>query len=1111
MRKKRCIDLTRGQISIFFILSLLFILLITLFLFTLSSLTPEMGLVHKKNLETQFTRQSLESYVEYCIINESIPILKQIGLNGGTLNKTDISRNSKKYNGVNYRKLCVYIEGTKYCVNRILSVKDMEKEISQEILNNIEDCIDFKYFTDKGYKIDLGNKSLDVKITNSGVTYDLFYQIIMKIEEQEINVDKFYTTLEHPIGMAYKLVLDIINQETTKGYFNKDKWIQDNNLLFSIEKNKPYPYIIYSINTKDNFIFNFALETEDKASRVGRNYLYDLEYGCCYIEQNCFKNTEQMTCRQKGGIYDPNINCECKEYFIGTSVNNNLKNCNEKKSGESWCENSDGIGSRDVLYSCHDGEIYIEECRDFKEEICIENIESGLSTATCKINRWNDCTRCNTIECCENDLLRDCIWMEKEYYVLRESDSGQCVPKVAPGFRFWEGVGQEVCNIGTRYALCEGYSCDKSWVEYVSKYCSLMGDCGMNKNYKNILTTSGYFNTDPVHKAIYSDRTRPFISTNKAQETLVFSDEIESIDLIPSLISAWLNYLNDVSRGRKIILDYSFCNLWQQPIENQLCHLCNENDLCSEYKCYSLGQACIYSEINGYPHCDVINENEEDFDIYLTSEYDYEESTINIAGHTLTGFNIIDQIPPYELLNLGIITSKPTKCKITYMPQLKFTETPAIWFGKPEFSKTHDVSFRLPEKIKIPEKLYENLNINSIEELYEIIIKDYDTLKDSFDSGFIDIIKKLNEFLSGKDYLIELLRLSISGIDENKYHLFLRCSDESGKENPEPVFITFRINEDYNDITPASLITSFPINNSRINNETYKLQIFLDKPAECRLSSNDKGYGAMEEDFECETTRMRLSPIGGGSYECNTITNILQPYIRCIDNPPELHQYNFNIELGFNETDINYEINNTNIILLEQMMFNNTVVYMPEPNSLYDINMILPDYYDCRLGFNNFNYDTMYDLHCEEINTSSPYYIYGSNNCSKQFAPGNYTVYVLCVGEVPHNRNINSESFYLEYFLDEGLSIISLFPEYYQVIERNRVELSIIVNRDIIDYGVNCGYSIETNEIYQMYQHGTYQFKRNIYDLESGTYDVTFTCIDNTGKQDSETTTFIII
>lgn len=1112
MEKKRCIVFNRGQISIFFILGILFLLLLLFFFITTELLSPDTVQFHRRNLEVQFDREALDRYVEYCVVNQSEVLLRELGLKGGTLNTTDVDLHSRTYFGTTYRTLCVQVEGAKYCVNRILSLEDMEAEIGDALVNQLDNCIDFEYLKERGYGVIAGEKDMDVNIGADKITFTFNYPLTIQRDDYELQVYEFYVTMDHSMGLVYRLVLDILNHETTEGYFDKDEWMNQNNMLFSIEENKPYPYITYSIDTDDNFKFNFALELEDKASKVGRNFLYDLEYGCCYIEQNCFKNVDEYSCKLYSGSYERFSQCECNDHFAGYIFPySELDDCIGRKNGESWCDIDLGVGGRSTKYSCHNGIIYTEECKDFKEEVCVESIEGGLTQSICKPNRWEDCTRCTSQECCENDLLRDCVWMEGNYSVSSESDTKQCAPKMAPGFRFGDGAGQEVCNLGTKYARCSGYSCDEKWVQHASSFCSQIGDCGINENYLGVVTKSGYLETDPDYSAEYLPLGLLLFTKTREQDLLIFSEERESLDLIPSLISAYLNYLDDVSHGRRIVLDYSFCGLWQAPIGGSQCGLCDVGDGCSEYRCSSLGQDCIYKEENGFPKCEQRTFESNMIDINFTSNYSYNTNTIELAGNILGGYEINGAIPAYELLDFEITTSVPTKCKITYMPELTFTETPAIWFGNPEFSTYHNVSFRLPDEIAVPDKLYENLNISSIEELFNLIVENDDQLQDVFEDEFVEVLQAMSEFMESKDYLISLLNLTIAGIDNNTYYTFIRCSDESGNENEEPMYLKFVIDDAYEDTEAPRLLYTIPQNNSELGREPYNLSIFLDEPAECKYSLVDQGYGVMNNNFDCETSRMQLSSIAGGSYECKTTTNIFEPYIRCIDNPPEVLSYAFNVGEGFNQSPVSYYVNGTHITLMESDMFNNTIVYLSNPDALYKISMILPKFYSCRVGFNGFDYDTMLNLNCNEMNSSSPYYSYGSLNCSKKFISGDYTTYVQCIDEIPQNRNMNDKSFSLVYSLNSDLSIVSFFPSYDELIASSNVALGVVVNRNINDHNVNCGYSLNGgSEIYQMYTQGTYQFKRNLYGLLSGQYDVSFSCIDISGSTAEVSTRFVV-
>lgn len=1137
----------KGQISIYFILGFFFILLVLFFFLSTSLLNPDPRKYHQQNLAIQFDKETLDSYVNFCIQNESSAILGEIGLNGGTLNKSDVEEHSREYYGKKYRLLCVYIEGAEHCINRIITLKEIEDEFSSALVPYMQNCIDFSDLRNKGYNVTTGNLSVSATIGGDTVSVKVDYPIILSKEGFEVKNDEFYYRFNHPIGLAYKLAVDIINHEASYGYFDKDKWMNNFNNLFSINKYAPYPYVIYSIQSPaiqsstiessastdllPSFAFNFAIQTEDKASRAGRNYYYDLEYGCCYISQECFKNSAETICKQKLGSYEHFTKCSCPDTFIppkqiqasSTLQQNSNLDCSNVDDGESWCKNFIGTGGRSIKYSCHNGITYEEPCRDFNEEVCVEYSESGKDMAVCKSNRGEDCTKCTTKECCENDILRDCKWLEASmegaiYYSLFPQDNKKCVPKLAPGFRFWDGAGQEVCNQGTTYQVCNGVTCGNEWVQHVSSYCSMLGDCGYGYNFAGDSTISGFFETDPKYSPKLISPSAPYMTTNMQRETLAASSEQESVNLIPALISAGLNYIDDLGKGKKRVLSYSFCGLWQAPHGGD-CSSCNDEGICSEYKCNSLGQDCVYSEENGVPKCSKKQMQNGEMHIFLeSSQYNYLNSSMEIEGNTIYGFEITDAIPAYEALEFEIRTSSMTKCKITYMPELSFTETPAIWFGDPVYSYTHNVSFRLPDKIHIPEKIYKNLNVSSISDLFNMIISNDEKLK-SLNSEVYGMLSMLYNYSRSREYFIALLNLSVAGIDENKYYTFIRCSDASGKENEEPVFLSFKINDSFNDIRAPRIVYSIPKNNTNVNNDTFFLRIFLDEPSECKYSASDTSFGAMENEFECETSRMKSSSLGGGSYECHANLNIFSPYIRCKDNPPEVNNYMFNLDKGENATPTSYIKNNNDIILTEYNLMSNTTVYLDNDNinsNLYNIAIIIPSNSSCRYGFNGFNYGLMSALDCKQVDRASTYLSYSDVSdddfiCNLSVAAGNYEVYISCSEPEPQNRNINAESIMLNFNHDSGISIVSYFPENEEYFETSIVNLGVVVNKNINENNVNCGYSMNNNgEIYQMAPYGNYQFKYTMYGLTNGTYKAKFTCTDSLGESVSKNTMFFV-
>jgi len=159
------------------------------------------------------------------------------------------------------------------------------------------------------------------------------------------------------------------------------------------------------------------------------------------------------------GVCDPNdgsdIDCGNCDYLLGTrcaavdgfGIRNlglgadhycRTNECVDREgdrriNGESWCAGSgasrgvgvrgvgvsgdgkDPVGSRYFREVCVDGEVNVEPCEDFRNEVCLEgNIESSagdFETAACRVNRWQDCVAQEDEDDCTNIDQRDCIWL----------------------------------------------------------------------------------------------------------------------------------------------------------------------------------------------------------------------------------------------------------------------------------------------------------------------------------------------------------------------------------------------------------------------------------------------------------------------------------------------------------------------------------------------------------------------------------------------------------------------------------------------------------------------------------------------------------------------------
>ncbi|MDO8468015.1 MAG: hypothetical protein Q7S56_03675 [Nanoarchaeota archaeon] len=243
------------------------------------------------------------------------------------------------------------------------------------------------------------------------------------------------------------------------------------------------------------------------------------------------------------------------------------------KNGETWCALNPGTskvtpefkpgnptaenlpGSRYGRLVCYDGEVTVEPCADFRQEVCVQSDIAGFSTAACVVNQWQDCFSQKDQKSCENSARRDCQWVKGvglnqaqgstssaasssgstpaftngsitggAIFGIGGSSSsassgntstgtgGACVPKYAPGFNFWSSTGQatSICSLGStqctvtystdafgKKTVVSGQEClDSSWKNKMNNLCVSLGDCGSSVNYIGV---KGYYDADAFY------------------------------------------------------------------------------------------------------------------------------------------------------------------------------------------------------------------------------------------------------------------------------------------------------------------------------------------------------------------------------------------------------------------------------------------------------------------------------------------------------------------------------------------------------------------------------------------------------------------------------------
>lgn len=200
-----------------------------------------------------------------------------------------------------------------------------------------------------------------------------------------------------------------------------------------------------------------------------------------------------------------------------------------KLHGEAWCgENSvasqkgkNSPGSRYYRFLCYNGEVTVEPCAEFRNEMCVESEVNDFSFAGCVINRWQDCVNQTNKTDCDDSYARDCKWISG-YSILKDENGdalayietptnvktpGSCVPKYAPGFDFWAetGNGAAICSLGTqtcavKYELNFIFGSKKKlaqadWNEKISK---CVENCYCIPGYTNGAAKAKYENNKPA-------------------------------------------------------------------------------------------------------------------------------------------------------------------------------------------------------------------------------------------------------------------------------------------------------------------------------------------------------------------------------------------------------------------------------------------------------------------------------------------------------------------------------------------------------------------------------------------------------------------------------------
>jgi len=293
-----------------------------------------------------------------------------------------------------------------------------------------------------------------------------------------------------------------------------------------------------------------------------------------------------------------------------------------------------------------------------------------------------------------------------------------------------------------------------------------------------------------------------------------------------------------------------YCLPWQPPIGGADCELCNDFEECSDYTCKSLGQAC-----------EIINPGTKEQKCIWKNPHDVNSPIIDFKkvnkGHKFvpdksvrppaTGVKVtrksVECIKAFTPLEFTFTTNEPAQCKIDYNLTASTKEDISAAFENMEYYVGGDTLFG-----------YNHTEVLS---------------------------------LPGPDAINAIApELKNDGV----YTLYVRCQDANGNFNHDAFSVNFCVDPGP-DVTPPMIVdVNIPSGNPvQFNQTDLKLEVYVNEPAKCRWSREDRDFENMGQEMKCKSNLWEMN--NKNVYTCRTTLTGIEDrkenkyYFRCKDQP----------------------------------------------------------------------------------------------------------------------------------------------------------------------------------------------------------------------------------
>ena len=240
----------RGQITVFIIFGLIFLIFFLIILFTKSYRIERIDAFSSGEISP------IKNYVDLCTKSSASDALYLLGVQGG------YTAPPKLYFQSAYAKIAYwYYEGE----DTSPTIEEMEQEISSYVNKALPECIEsLNVFSDMGFEFEFGEINTKTKINENNVEFSIDYPITIIKGESKAEISEFYKMIPVRLGHIHNITKNIIEKEVEDPDWIDMTYLVNQDLNFKI-----YPYdektLIYSIldntsklNYGEEFIFLFA-------------------------------------------------------------------------------------------------------------------------------------------------------------------------------------------------------------------------------------------------------------------------------------------------------------------------------------------------------------------------------------------------------------------------------------------------------------------------------------------------------------------------------------------------------------------------------------------------------------------------------------------------------------------------------------------------------------------------------------------------------------------------------------------------------------------------------------------------------------------------------------